>query len=162
MKYVNWAVRCIEGVAALFLAAIMMICVADFLLRSFNPSWRIFGVVELVQFAFGGLIFLAMPAVFHAGGNILVNVFDNRLPRWLLNTLIVFGGIVSLVFLALMGSRAWILAADTLVFKDETQDLAIPVFYYWVSILLGFALSFVAQFLLLFRPSPEQGGGEVA
>ncbi len=162
MKILNWAVRSIEGAAALFLAIIMSISVADFLLRSFNPSWRIFGVVEMIQFAFGGLIFLAMPAVFLAGGNIIVNVFDNRISRGLLKFLVVAGGVASLVFLALMGSRAWILAGDTLLFKDETQDLAIPVFYYWVSILLGFAVSFVAQLALLFRPSSEQGGGEIA
>lgn len=160
MQYVKRAVHSIEGLAALFLAAIMIISVSDFLLRSINPSWRIFGVVEMVQFAFGGLIFLAMPAVFFAGGNIVVNVFDERMPSWLLRGLIAFGSLASLCFLALMGSRAWVLAADTLVFKDETQDLAIPVFYYWLPILIGFAVSFVAQCIVLFKPSLAQGGGE--
>ena len=67
----------LESVAGLFLAATMLLTVLDVCLRAIDGEWRIFGVIEMVQFTFDSLVFVAVAAVFLLGRNILVNLFDD-------------------------------------------------------------------------------------
>lgn len=145
-----------ESIAAVFLAATMLLTIADVALRSLNPEWRIFGVVEMVQFTFDNLVFLAVPAVFLLGQNILVNLFDELVPKIVLRIFIVAGSLTSLIYLGIFFSQIVVTSLDTLQFNDTTQDLYIPLFLYWVPIWIGIGGSFLAECVrLLSGPSTD-------
>src|SRR5258708_6095178 len=66
--------------AAIFLAAMMLLTVADVALRSFF-NLPIRGVYDLVELLLAGTFFVALPAVFLRDENIVVNSIDDFWPR---------------------------------------------------------------------------------
>jgi len=138
-----------ESVAALFLAAAIALTVADVCLRSIDVQWRIFGVVELVLLAFSCLVFLAMPAVFLAGENIAISLFDEAVPRRVLRFLVVAAGLGTIAYLALMDWQIVVSGLEALRFDDETMDLRIPLVLYWLPIWIGFGGALAAEAYLL-------------
>ena len=67
--------------AAAFLAAMMLLTVADVTLRAaFNLPLR--GVYELIELLLAATFFVALPAVFLRDENIVVNSIDDMAPTW--------------------------------------------------------------------------------
>lgn len=146
-----------EGVAALFIALTMLLSIADVALRSLSPQWRIFGVVELVQFTFGCLVFLALPAVFIRRTNIVVNLFDDVLPRWALRIALTVAALASLTYMALLGWQAVVTGLDSVRFDDETQDLRIPLVIYWLPIWIGIAGALLGELIAIWASGDRSG-----
>jgi TRAP-type C4-dicarboxylate transport system permease small subunit len=123
--------------ASIALAAMMLVTVADVVLRAVGNR-PIRGVVEIVELLLTCTFFLALPAVFLRDENIVVDVLDNFLPKLvpLLKRIAALGAVV---MLALIVWQGWISAKDTLVFGDVTSDLSIPRIVYWVPLLVGIA-----------------------
>jgi TRAP-type C4-dicarboxylate transport system permease small subunit len=149
-----------ETLGALCLLAVMGLTVADVVLRAIEPTWRIFGIVEMVQLAFDLMIFLTVPAVFLLAGNLTVTVFDGLLPRRGLLWVKRAAAAVSAGFVALLLWQARVPAADTLRYRDETQDLGLPLFVYWAPVLLGLAGALAGALWCAVAPPPEPGPGE--
>jgi len=148
-----------EYAAAIFLALTMLLSIADVVLRSIDPQWRIFGVVEMVQLTFDCLVFLAIPAVFVLRANIVVNLFDELLPRRMLRLIVTVGAMGGLVYMALLGSQAVVTGLDAIRFNDETQDLRIPLVTYWVPIWIGVAGALLGEAIALIKNTPPGSGG---
>lgn len=144
--------RAFEIAGGLFLLAMMLVTVADIALRAIDPMWRIFGVVELVQLFFDWMIFLGVPAVFLLATNLTVNLFDDRLGARGLRLARRVAGLVSVLFLLVLINEALIPAMDSMHYGDETQDLRIPLAVYWLPILLGLGIAFVAALRDLLLP----------
>jgi TRAP-type C4-dicarboxylate transport system permease small subunit len=140
-----------ESVAGLFLAATMLLTIADVCLRTIDPEWRIYGVVEMVQLTFDSLVFLAVPAVFLLGQNILVNLFDEMLGRTAMRILVTASAVVTLVYLGLLLSQVIATGLEAVEFQDTTQDLQWPVVWYWLPIWLGVAVALIAELLHMTR-----------
>ena len=88
--------------AAAFLAAMMLLTVADVTLRTaFNLPLR--GVYELIEFLLAATFFVALPAVFLRDENIVVNSIDDHGATWV-PTLKRFALLLSVMVLAIM---AW-------------------------------------------------------
>ena len=88
-------------IAAICLAAMMLLTVADVVLRAaFNTPIR--GVYELVELLLAYTFFIALPAVFLRDENILVNSIDDLAPRWV-PALKRFGLALAVVVLAVIG-----------------------------------------------------------
>ena len=122
-------------IAAGFLAAMMLLTVADVTLRSvFNLPIR--GTFELIELLLAGTFFVALPAVFLRDDNIVVEVIDSLAPRWvpiLKRVAEAFGVVV----LAAMAWQGWIAAADSIAFNDVTADLGLPRVLHWTALLVG-------------------------
>jgi len=121
--------------AAVFLAAMMLLTVADVVLRALANK-PISGVVELVELMLACAFFLALPAAFLRDENIVVDMIDSAAPRAvpaLRRAAAVLGAIV----LGIMAWQGWIAARDTLLFNDVTSDLSLPKILYWIPVLLG-------------------------
>ena len=130
-------------VAALFLAAMVALTVADVALRAlFGLPIR--GMLELIELGLACTIFIALPAVFLRREHLVVDVIDHfakpRLVRWL----DLLGKLVSLGVLAVMAWQMWPLAQTMVEFGDVTSDLSIPKLYYWIPVLLGVVASALA------------------
>src|SRR3989440_12415630 len=87
--------------AAVFLAAMMLLTVADVALRAlFNRP--IHGTFELIELCLACTIFVALPAVFLRDEHLVVDVVDHFARPAVVRVLDLFGAIVSAVVLAVV------------------------------------------------------------
>src|SRR2546422_11417385 len=85
--------------AAVFLAAMMLVTVADVALRAvFNRP--IHGTFELIELCLACTIFVALPAVFLRGEHLGVDVVGHLAPPAVVKLLDLFGAIASLAVLS--------------------------------------------------------------
>jgi TRAP-type C4-dicarboxylate transport system permease small subunit len=129
-------------VAAAFLAAMMLLTVADVLGRSLFAT-PIHGTYELIELLLTCTFYFALPAIFLRDGHVLVDVIDSRLPRavpWLKR----FALVVAAVMLGIITWRCWLFAKNSLEFGDVTSDLSLSLILYWIPLLVGFGGAAVA------------------
>jgi TRAP-type C4-dicarboxylate transport system permease small subunit len=137
------------ALAAVFLAAMMLLTVADVVLRGvFNAPIR--GVFDLVELLLAYSFFLALPAVFLRDENIVVNVADDLAPRSV-PTLKRMSAALAVVVLAVMAWQGWLAARDTIAFNDVTSDLGLSRGLHWIALLVGVIGAAVAAFAMGLR-----------
>lgn len=136
--------------AAFFLAAMMLLTVADILLRSFF-SYPIRGMLELIELGLACTIFIALPAVFLRDEHLVVDVIDHLTTPFTVRILDLAGALVSLVVLVVMAWQMVSLARSMHEFGDVTSDLSIPKIYYWIPVLLGVVASALATLVFIAR-----------
>ena len=136
--------RLLGYVAAAFLAAMVLLTVADVVLRSVF-SYPIRGMLELIELGLACTIFIALPAVFLREEHLVVDVLKKTRPLELL------GAAVSLVVLAFMGWHMLPNALSMIEFGDVTSDLSIPRLWYWAPVLFGVVASAAATLMYFFK-----------
>lgn len=148
----NWravfALSC-GWVASFFIAAMMLLTVADVLLRAATNT-PIRGALEIIELLLAASFFLALPAVFLREENIVVDLIDPIAPRsipLLKRTALA----ISVFLLVIMAIQGWLAAKDTLAFGDVTSDLSLPKILYWIPVLAGLILSAIAALGMLFQ-----------
>lgn len=138
------------AVAAVFLAGMMLLTVADVVLRAvFN--YPLHGSFELVELGLACTIFIALPAVFLRDQHLVVDVVDQLVRPGVVRLLDLFGALVSFALLAVMFWRMVPLARDMHLFGDVTADLSIPKIVYWIPVLLGVGASALATLVFIVR-----------
>ena len=148
------AIRACGYTAALALAIMMLLTVADVALRSlFNYPMR--GMLEIIELLLACSFFVALPASFLRDEHILVDMIDPYAPSWV-PALKRIAALVTLIVSAAMAWLGWKNAQDTLIFNDVTSDLSIPRIYYWVPVLLGLAGATLASAAMLINPKPVE------
>jgi len=135
LKFRNTAAAVCGWLAGIALAAMMLVTVADVVLRAV-ANLPIRGTFEIVELLLACTFFLALPASFLRDEHIVVDIVDGWAPRRVA-LLRRIAGVLSVVLMGLMAWQGWIAARDTLVFNDVTADLAIPRIWYWVPVLAG-------------------------
>jgi TRAP-type C4-dicarboxylate transport system permease small subunit len=147
----RWRERCslaCGAMAAVFLAAMMLITVADVTLRA-TLNLPIRGGYELVELFLVATFFLALPCVFLRDENIVVNAMDDVAPR-LVPVFKRAAALLAVVILAVMAWQGMIAARDSLEFNDVTADLALPKFWHWLALLAGVIASAIAALVMAF------------
>jgi len=141
-------------IAALFLAAMMLLTVADVVLRAFF-NLPIRGVYDLVELLLAGTFFLALPAVFLRDQHIIVDVIDGMAPRWVpsLKRLAEF---LAAVVLGLMAWQGFLQARDTVAFGDVTADLGLSRVWHWIALLTGVIGACIASLAMALRRDGRQ------
>jgi TRAP-type C4-dicarboxylate transport system permease small subunit len=135
--------------AAVSLAAMMLVTVADVVLRAaMNTPIR--GTLEIVEFLLTCTFFLALPASFLREEHIVVDMVDGMAPRWV-PLLRRISGMLAVLVMATMAWQGGIAARDTLMFHDVTSDLALPRIWYWVPVLAGMIGGCIAAAAMLFQ-----------
>jgi len=124
-------------VSAAFLAAMMLLTVADVALRALGAN-PIHGTFELVELLLVCTFFFALPATFLRDENIVVDMIDGWRPRWvpLLKRL---SAALAVVMLATIAWQSWLQARDAMSFGDVTSDLSLPKILYWAPLVFGIA-----------------------
>jgi TRAP-type C4-dicarboxylate transport system permease small subunit len=136
--------------AAAALAAMMLVVVADVVLRAlFRVPVR--GQLELVELLLGWMLFLALPAVFLMGANLVVDVADHFVGPRVLRALGLFGSAASAAALGVMLWQMLPQARYMMNFGDMTFDLQIPKTWYAASALVGIVCSAAVVLALLVR-----------
>lgn len=144
------AARASGRLAAAFLAAMMLLTVADVLLRALF-SHPIQGVLELVELGLACTVFLALPTLFLEGQHLVVDTIDSMVSARARRALEFLGGAAAFGLLLLILSQMLPLARYTMRMGDVTSDLSIPRLWYWVPVLLGVAASALAAAAYLLR-----------
>jgi TRAP-type C4-dicarboxylate transport system permease small subunit len=147
---VKLAARVFGYLAAFFLAAMMLLTVADVLLRAFFDR-PIRGMLELVELGLACTIFIALPAVFLRDEHLVVDVIDHLVQPGLVRWCDLAGGVVSLAVLVVMASQMIPLAKTMYEFGDVTSDLSIPKIYFWIPVLLGVIASALVTAVFIAR-----------
>jgi TRAP-type C4-dicarboxylate transport system permease small subunit len=142
--------RFLGYLAAAFLAAMMLLTVADVALRTFF-SLPIQGMLELVELGLACTIFIALPAVFLRDEHLVVDVVDHLLKPAAVRVLDLVGAIVSLGVLVVMAWQMGPLARTMHEFGDVTSDLSIPKLWYWIPVLFGIVASALATLVFIVR-----------
>lgn len=138
------------SLAAVALAAVMLVVVADVVLRNlFGYPMR--GQFELVELGLSATVFFALPAVFLQGAHLVVDVADHFVAAPVKRLLDLFGGAASLVALALILWQVLPQSLQIMEFGDMSFDLQIPKIWYAVPLLIGIAFSLLAALVVLIR-----------
>jgi len=148
--FVRLAASVFGCLAAFFLAAMMLLTVADVALRTFF-SYPIRGMLELVELGLACTIFFALPAVFLRDEHLVVDVIDHFVRPAIVRWLDLAGAVISLGVLAVMAWRMWPLMRTMVEFGDVTSDLSIPRLYYWIPVLGGVIASAAATVVFIVR-----------
>ena len=144
------AARLFGSLAAFFLAATMLLTVADVVLRSFF-NFPLRGTLELVELGLACTIFVALPAVFLRDEHLVVDVIDHFVHPSVVRWLDLAGALVSLGVLVVMAWQMAPLARAMHEFGDVTSDLSIPRIYYWIPVLGGVVASALATLVFIAR-----------
>jgi TRAP-type C4-dicarboxylate transport system permease small subunit len=141
-------------IAAVFLSAMLLITVADVVLRA-TVNLPIRGVYDLVELLLAGTFYFALPCVFLRDENIVVNSIDDLAPRWV-PALKRAAEALAVVVLGVMAWQGWIAAGDSLAFHDVTADLGLPRFWHWSALLIGVTGAAVAALAMALRRQDAQ------
>ena len=139
--------------AAFFLAAMMLLTVADVLLRAVF-RYPIHGTFELIELGLACTVFLALPAVFLRDENLVVDAVDYMVRPQVVRWLDLAGACASLALLVTMALQMVPLARDMVELGDVTADLSIPKIYYWIPVLAGIVGSALATLVFIARWKP--------
>lgn len=134
--------------ASLCLAFMMGVVVVDVVARQINPDWRLYGTLDLVEFSLNWTICLSIAAALFAGQIISVDLFDRFDQRGILQ---IVGLVALLGILIVMGWQTIRPALNVLEGGEQTFDLGLPKFWYWIAIWFGLGLSVLALTLQLLR-----------
>ena len=135
--------------AAVSLGAMMLVTVADVILRA-AVNRPIRGTLEIVEFLLTCTFFLALPASFLREEHIVVDVVDSYFASWV-PLLRRVAGVLAVLVMVVMAWQGWIAARDSLLFNDVTSDLAIPRIWNWVPVLAGMIGGGLAAAAMLLR-----------
>jgi TRAP-type C4-dicarboxylate transport system permease small subunit len=141
------------GAAGVFLVAMMLLTVADVVLRAVS-NLPIRGTFEIIELLLACSFFLALPAVFLRDEHLLVDVIDPIAPRWVPRLRRV-AEVIAIPVLALMAWEGFKAARETLIFNDVTSDLSIHRLWYWIPVLIGLIGSAVAAVAMLVRKDAD-------
>ena len=130
-----WVARLCGWTAAAFVAAMVLLTVADVVLRALVNK-PIPGVLEIVELLLACSFFLALPATFLRDEHIVVDIIDGVAPRRVPLLKRIAAALAALA-LAVMAWQGWIVAGDALAFGDVTSYLSIPRIVYWIPVLAG-------------------------
>jgi TRAP-type C4-dicarboxylate transport system permease small subunit len=150
LRALDGLARLLGGAAVASLCAMMLVTVADVVLRSLFKH-PIVGTFDLVELFLVALIFLALPETFRREEHVVVDVIDHLVPERTVALLRVLAALLAVLLLGLMLWHSLAPAYDTWRFGDQTLDLGLPRTIHWLPILLGSAVAVLVALMMLAR-----------
>jgi TRAP-type C4-dicarboxylate transport system permease small subunit len=142
--------RVVACAGVLMLVLTMLMTVADVVLRQ-TAKIAVAGTVDITQLLVMTAVFTAIPSAFFGDSHVVIELATERLrPR----AVAVFRAIAALAALAFVAAAFWYgwdAALQQHGYGDRSQTIGIPILFYWVPLLAGFALSAVAAALIAVR-----------
>lgn len=140
MRFVLRALTLLAGVA---LALMMLITVADVLLRNLFAI-PILGTYDMVETLMVFVVFLGIGEAFLDDTHITVDVIDHFVGQHALSLLKIVALVLAAVFLGLLLRFMPIPAWEAYIYADRKPDLPILLAWLWIPCLLGIFAAFVA------------------
>ena len=144
------------GVAAYAAAAV--VTVADILGRRFGLP--IDGVVDIVQLCIMTGAWFVIPWAFVSGAHVSVDFVQARMPEILGRLVEILAALLAGGLLILMLRYGYDAASIQRMLGDRSQQLGIPIVWYWAPQLLGQGVAVLALVSVLVRLAwPRRTGG---
>lgn len=157
-KLARGLVSALAVLGVLAYGAAALVTVADVLGR--RVGLPIEGVVDLVQLFVVTGAWLVMPYAFMAAAHVSVDFLLDSLPRALTVPLRLLASGAALGLLALMLWQGYLTFRNRTMFGDSSQQLGIPIAWYWYPLLVGLAVSLLAVVLELATALKKEAGHE--
>ncbi len=148
-KALQSTVRVFNGAGTVVLGVMVLLTVADVLLRLFLDR-PIRGALEIVEFLMVMVVFFAMAYTGLLKGHIVIQILPSRLPERVRAILDSLADLISIGFCSLIIWQGIAQAHMTQLRNDISGVLSIPVFPFYSVLVLGVAvmvLVFLASFL---------------
>jgi len=142
-KFLHLITRIPIWIGGALMIGVILITVADVVARKLF-STGFFGLVDVTQLAVIGFAYLAMPRAFLTGAHVAVELYDHRLSHRADLVLKSFALLLSLGVLSVLVWYGWTQAARVLRYGDVSQNVEIPMIWYWGLLMGGVALSWIA------------------
>jgi TRAP-type C4-dicarboxylate transport system permease small subunit len=150
LRAVDRACEALAHAGMVLIAVFMLLQMVEIVGRK-ATGFSILGLSEIGQLFVMSCICLTWPLVFCRDGHIAVEFVTDRLPPRALSLLKAAIGILGAIF---VGALAWYglgQARLQIAKGDFSPTLHIPIFWYWMPLLLGIAASGVACLALAIR-----------
>jgi TRAP-type C4-dicarboxylate transport system permease small subunit len=134
--------------SAFFLAAMMLITVADVISRAV-ANLPIAGTYDLVQLFLVGAIFLSIPEVFLRDENIVIDFIGHIAKRLVIDILKLVANLAAVIFLLVLSWRMIGPALDSVRFHEVSPDVSVPMIVHWALMLTGIVLALLAAVIVL-------------
>ena len=141
-KLAGWLVNGLAAFGVAAFGAATVVTVADVVGRRFG--YPIEGVVDLVQLFVVTGAWLTMPFAFFTAAHVSVDFLLSVMPGPLMIPLKVLAAVGSFVLVALMLWQGYLTFETRTMFGDKSQQLGIPIAWYWYPLLIGLAVSLLA------------------
>ncbi|MEP5762024.1 MAG: TRAP transporter small permease subunit [Litoreibacter sp.] len=141
-KILDFLTRIPIWVGGTLMIGVILMTVADVFARKFL-STGYFGLVDVTQLAVVGFAYLAMPRAFLVGSHVAVELYDHNLSERADLALKCFALMLSLGVLSVLLWYGWTQASRTLRYGDVSQNVEIPMIWYWGLLLGGVVFSWV-------------------
>ena len=140
------------GFASFAIAAVLT--VTDIIGRQIG--WPIVGIVDLVQLCVLGGAWLVIPYAFLKGSHVGVDLLVQLLPPTFNRFFKILANLAAAVLLSLMLGACIEVYSRQVLFGDRSQQLGIPITWYWLPLLTGVVLSILAVLLSVLNPVFKQ------
>jgi TRAP-type C4-dicarboxylate transport system permease small subunit len=132
------------------LVATMLVTVADVVLRR-TVQIAIAGTVDITQLFVMAAVFTAIPFAFFSDSHVVIELATDRLRPRAVAVFKAVAAVAAMGFVAAAFWYGWDAALQQHGYGDRSQTIGIPILFYWIPLLAGFALSAVAAALLAIR-----------
>ena len=145
-KRFKWVWYVMHVVGALALCAMMGVTILDIILRSFF-NYPIQGAYEIVQLCLVTAVFACLGEAFRKGVHVVVDLIDHLAPRLTKRFFLLLSNCLSLcvLFVFLYGAVERAIAIKG--YGDQTIDLKIGVFWYWIPVIFGLSGALIGVLL---------------
>lgn len=131
--------------AAAALSVSVLVTVADIVLRR-TVNMPVTGVVDITQLAVMWAAFCSIPVAFHLDNHISVVMLTDRLPAGVRARVYAVGTLFGSALLMSASLMAAAKGYQEYLQGDRSMILGIPLIWYWMPVVVGFALSAVCAF----------------
>lgn len=148
------AITFLAAIGLLAFGAASIVTVADVIGRRIGLP--IPGVIDLVQLFIMAGVWLIMPYAFYSGAHVGVDFIVDRMPGRVQTVVRILGSLIAIVLLVLMAWYGYVTSQQRIMFGDTSQELGIPIVWFWAPLLAGMIGSIVAAVLVMLgNTTPE-------
>ncbi|SDE03173.1 TRAP-type C4-dicarboxylate transport system, small permease component [Paracoccus isoporae] len=143
------------------LAGIALLTVLDVILRN-TVGVPVPGMIDITQLAMMYTVFPCIAYAFSRRAHVAVTVLSDMMPASVARVLAMLGWLAGAVVCGVLSVAVWGQARLIWAYGDVSQNMRIPMIFYWVPIVTGLALSVLAAASAIFAETgdPDPGGAD--
>ncbi|MFD1795216.1 TRAP transporter small permease subunit [Paracoccus aurantiacus] len=149
LRRVDGLIEFLAAIGVLAYCAAALVSVADVIGRRIGTP--VPGVVDLVQLFIMAGAWLSIPWGFSVAAHVGVDFLLERIPEGLARLLRIIAAIAAIVLMVLIFVECIPTYRMQVMLGDKSQQLGIPIAFYWLPLLLGVAASVLALIPVLLR-----------
>lgn len=149
LRRIDGAIEILAACGVVAYCAAAAISVADVLGRRLGMP--IVGVVDLVQLCVLSGAWLCIPWAFTAGAHVGVDFVLDRIPPGAARAFHLLAAAAAIALMALILWKSWGAWRMQALLGDRSQQLGIPMGFFWIPLLIGAAASLIAAATIVIR-----------